>query len=81
VLFRSREVARRYGGASFGNSAKEDLDLLESLDFGINFRNGSLKPRPSVSPWDDKFGDPSGGLKSGVQRALGLPYMDNVVKA
>jgi hypothetical protein len=34
-----------------------------------------------VSPWDDKFGDPSGGLKSGVQRALGLPYMDNVVKA
>jgi len=35
--------------------------------------HGSLKPRPSANPWNDKWGVPYGGLGSSIGQAMGLP--------
>jgi len=40
--------------------------------------HGSLKPRPSANPWDDKFGVPYPGLTGGFEEAAGLPTLGDV---
>ena len=49
------------------------FDHLLGDIFGHPKFHGSLKPRPSANPWDDKFGLPYPGLGSAVNGAIGLP--------
>jgi len=49
------------------------LDLFSLFYKPTPTFHGSLGPRPSAAPWDDKFGVPYPGLSGALNQAIGLP--------